>query len=82
MGLDAAARQAGHGSSDVTRKHYVERATVVQLATGPTTAPGGLSLQGASGHSEYPRFPDNGGLRTTNFNIAAVLAGLKPIEQQ
>jgi len=29
LGLDAAARQAGHGSSDVTRKHYVERATVV-----------------------------------------------------
>jgi integrase len=29
LGLDAAARQAGHGSSNVTRKHYVERATVV-----------------------------------------------------
>lgn len=53
-----------------------------QLATGPMTTPDGLSLQGASGHSDYPRFPENGELRTTNFNIAAVLAGLKPIEQQ
>ncbi len=26
LGLEAAARQAGHGSSDVTRRHYVERA--------------------------------------------------------
>ena len=23
-----------------------------------------------------PRFPDDGGVRTTNYNIAAVLAGL------
>jgi integrase len=29
LGLDAAARQAGHGSSDVTRRHYVERAVDV-----------------------------------------------------
>jgi hypothetical protein len=37
---------------------------------------GTLNLQGAHGHSDYPRFPDGGGLRTTNYNIAAVLAGL------
>jgi integrase len=29
MGLEAAARQAGHGSSDVTRRHYVDRAVDV-----------------------------------------------------
>ncbi len=53
-----------------------------RLATGPITMPDGLSLQDAHGHSDYPRFPDNGGLRTTNYNIAAVVAGLKPITQQ
>ncbi|MCI4674415.1 hypothetical protein [Candidatus Mycolicibacterium alkanivorans] len=29
LGLEAAARQAGHGSSEITRRHYVERAVVV-----------------------------------------------------
>ena len=29
VGLEAAARQAGHGSSDVTRRHYVERGVEV-----------------------------------------------------
>ncbi|MEB3020219.1 putative alpha/beta hydrolase [[Mycobacterium] crassicus] len=50
------------------------------LATGVATVPDGhggtITLQEAHGHSDYPRFPDGGGLRTTNFNIAAVLAGL------
>jgi hypothetical protein len=48
-----------------------------QLATGPTTLPNGMSLEGAHGHSEYPRFPDDGGLRTTNYNIANVSSLLK-----
>lgn len=30
----------------------------------------------AYGHSEYPRFGDNGQLRTSGYNMAAVLAGL------
>jgi hypothetical protein len=50
------------------------------LETGAATVPDGhggvISLQEAHGHSDYPRFPDGGGLRTTNYNIAAVLAGL------
>jgi hypothetical protein len=50
------------------------------LATAPSVVPDGhggtLNLEGAHGHSDYPRFPDGGGLRTTNYNIAAVLAGL------
>lgn len=53
------------------------------LETGPAVVPGGpaggsLNLEGAHGHSDYPRFPD-GGLRTTNYNIniAAVVAGLE-----
>jgi hypothetical protein len=37
---------------------------------------GTLNLEGAHGHSDYPRVPDDGGTRTTNYNIAAVLAGL------
>jgi hypothetical protein len=51
-----------------------------RLATGPAAVPdghgGALTLQGAHGHSDYPRFPGDGGIRTTNYNIAAVLAGL------
>lgn len=50
------------------------------LATGAAIVPDGhggtITLQDAHGHSDYPRFPDNGGTRTTNYNIAAVLAGL------
>lgn len=50
------------------------------LATGSATVPDGhggtISLQDAHGHSDYPRFPGDGGTRTTNYNIAAVLAGL------
>jgi hypothetical protein len=50
------------------------------LAPGSATVPDGhggtITLQDAHGHSDYPRFPDNGGTRTTNYNIAAVLAGL------
>ncbi|OBI05866.1 hypothetical protein AWC18_12095 [Mycolicibacter nonchromogenicus] len=29
MGLEAAARQAGHSSSEITRRHYVERSVTV-----------------------------------------------------
>ncbi|MEB3032994.1 putative alpha/beta hydrolase [[Mycobacterium] nativiensis] len=51
-----------------------------RLATGPSAVTdghgGAITLEGAHGHSDYPRFPDGGGLRTTNYNIAAVLAGL------
>lgn len=50
------------------------------LATGPVTVPDGsggtLTLGGAQGHSEYPRFMDDGTPRTTNYNIAAIIAGL------
>uniref|UniRef100_UPI003B3A1D35 alpha/beta hydrolase n=1 Tax=Mycolicibacter arupensis TaxID=342002 RepID=UPI003B3A1D35 len=53
---------------------------VTRLATGAATVPDGhggtIVLQEAHGHSDYPRFPDGGGIRTTNYNIAAVLAGL------
>jgi Alpha/beta hydrolase len=50
------------------------------LETGATAVPDGrggtLTLGSASGHSDYPRFGDNGVPRTTNYNIAAVIAGL------
>jgi hypothetical protein len=37
---------------------------------------GTLNVLGAQGHSGYLRFPDNGGLRTANHHVAAVIAGL------
>jgi hypothetical protein len=50
------------------------------LATGPAVVPDGggssLSLEGAHGHSEYPRWSSDGLPRTTGYNIAAVIAGL------
>lgn len=51
-----------------------------QLETGAVTVTdgsgGSIDLGGAQGHSDYPRFGDNGMPRTTNYNIAAVIAGL------
>lgn len=35
---------------------------------------GGSQRERAAGHSEYPRMGDNGKLRTTGFNLAAVIA--------
>ncbi|BBU21999.1 alpha/beta hydrolase [Mycobacterium xenopi] len=50
------------------------------LGTGPATVPDGhggtLNLEGAHGHSEYPRQGSNNLPRTTGYNIAAVVAGL------
>ena len=50
------------------------------LATGPAVIPdghgGGLTLEGAHGHSDYPHLGTNGMPRTTGYNIAAVVAGL------
>jgi hypothetical protein len=50
------------------------------LETGAVAVPDGsggtLNLGGAQGHSDYPRFGDGGVPRTTNYNIAAVIAGL------
>jgi len=51
----------------------------VRLETGAVAVPGGL-LAGASGHSQYPETAAGPGgqalLRTTGYNIAAVVAGL------
>ncbi|OBH92814.1 alpha/beta hydrolase [Mycobacterium sp. E2733] len=71
----ADASGAGHfGPNPATNPNFTH------LATGPATVPDGhggtINLEGAHGHSDYPRFPDGGGTRTTNYNIAAVLAGL------
>jgi Alpha/beta hydrolase len=76
----ADATGAGHfGPNPATNPNFTH------LATGPTTVSDGhdgtLNLEGAHGHSDYPRFP-HGGTRTTNYNIAAVLAGTKPIEDK
>jgi hypothetical protein len=51
----------------------------VHLETGAVSVPDGggtLNLSAAHGHSDYPRFGDDGTPRTTNYNIAAVIAGL------
>lgn len=71
----ADATGAGHfGPNPATNPAFT------RLATGATTVPDGhggtLQLEGAHGHGDYPRFPDDGGIRTTNYNIAAVVAGL------
>jgi hypothetical protein len=51
-----------------------------QLATGPVAVSDGqggtLNLDGAHGHSDYPRQGGNGLPRSTGYSIAAVIAGL------
>ncbi len=47
-----------------------------QLSTGATTTHDGVARDGASGHSEYPRFGGNGYLRTTGYNLAIIAGGL------
>ncbi|WP_046322157.1 hypothetical protein [Mycobacterium sp. UM_Kg1] len=73
MSVDTGAGAAAGGSA-ATNPEFT------RLATGAATVSDGhggtITLQEAHGHSDYPRFPDGGGLRTTNYNIAAVLAGL------
>ncbi|WP_182346769.1 alpha/beta hydrolase [Tomitella gaofuii] len=46
-----------------------------QLSTDEATTPGGRHLDGASGHGEYTRPGPDGGLRTSTYNMAAVVAG-------
>lgn len=48
----------------------------VHLATESTVTPDGVHRDGATGHSEYPRLGANGRLRTSGYNLAAVVAGL------
>lgn len=49
------------------------------LDTDATTTADGVTRQGASGHSEYPRSGDNGELRTSGYNTAVVIAGLADV---
>ncbi|MFE3445004.1 alpha/beta hydrolase [Nocardia sp. NPDC059180] len=46
-----------------------------RLEAGPAITDDGRSLEGASGHSDYPR-PGETGIRTTVYNTAAIIAGL------
>jgi hypothetical protein len=46
------------------------------LDTDATTTADGVTRQGASGHSDYPRSGDNNQLRTSGYNTAVVIAGL------
>ena len=50
------------------------------MSTGPAVVPDGLggtmNLEGAHGHSDYPRWGSNNLPRTTGYNVAAVVAGL------
>lgn len=66
---------AGHfGPNPATNPNFTH------LETGAATVPdglgGALNLDAAHGHSDYPRFGANGLPRTTNYNVAAILAGL------
>src|SRR5579875_1987987 len=62
------------GTNPATNPHFTH------LGTGPATVPDGhggtLNLEGAHGHSDYPRQGSNNLPRTTGYNIAAVVAGL------
>ena len=49
------------------------------LDTDAATTADGVTRQGASGHSEYPRSGDNGELRTSGYNTAVVVAGLADV---
>ncbi|WP_137722907.1 alpha/beta hydrolase [Prescottella subtropica] len=49
---------------------------VVHLSTESATTPDGTERVGASGHSEYARADAAGRLRTSGYNLAAVVAGL------
>ncbi|MEU0493936.1 alpha/beta hydrolase [Mycobacterium sp. NPDC006124] len=72
-GMDATGAGA-FGPNPATNPNFTH------LETGATSVPDGrggtLALGSASGHSDYPRFGDDGVPRTTNYNIAAVIAGL------
>lgn len=72
-GMDATGAGA-FGPNPATNPNFTH------LETGASSVPDGrggtLTLGSASGHSDYPRFGDNGVPRTTNYNIAAVIAGL------
>lgn len=46
------------------------------LSTNAAVTHDGVSRQGASGHSEYPRLGDNGILRITGYNLAIIASGL------
>ncbi|MFE6862880.1 alpha/beta hydrolase [Nocardia sp. NPDC057668] len=51
------------------------------LETDAEVTPDGVRRDGAVGHSEYPRSGDDGEqLRTTGYNVAAVVAGLPVVE--
>lgn len=71
--LDASG--AGHfGPNPATNPDFT------RLATGPAAVPDGHGgppdLDGAHGHSDYPRQGGNDLPRTTGYNIAAVVGGL------
>ncbi|RUP03389.1 MAG: hypothetical protein EKK34_19440 [Mycobacterium sp.] len=71
--LDASG--AGHfGPNPATNPEFT------RLGTGPAAIADGhggtLNLEGAHGHSDYPRQGGNDMPRTTGYNIAAVVAGL------
>ncbi|BBX75590.1 hypothetical protein H7H78_13335 [Mycobacterium shinjukuense] len=75
LGFGADATGTGDfGPNPATNPHFT------RLATGPATVSDGhggtLNLEGAHGHSDYPRPGSNNLPRTTGYNIAAVVAGL------
>lgn len=47
---------------------------VERLSTDPVVTPDGIARDGAEGHSDYARAGDNGQLRVSGYNLAAILA--------
>ncbi|BBX99037.1 putative alpha/beta hydrolase [Mycobacterium lacus] len=75
LGLGADATGTGDfGPNPATNPNFT------RLGTGPAVVSDGhggtLNLQGAHGHSDYPRQGSNNMPRTTGYNIAAIVAGL------
>lgn len=62
------------GPDPATNPHFT------RLETSPVAVADGsgvtLRLDGAGGHSDYPRLTEDGRPRTTTYNLAAVVAGL------
>jgi len=63
------------GPNPATNPNFVHLETGAVAVPDPTG--GTLDLGAAHGHSDYPRFGDDGTPRTTNYNVAAVIAGLQ-----
>ncbi|KXO98162.1 alpha/beta hydrolase [Tsukamurella pseudospumae] len=67
----------GHPITDYFGNRPGDVDGITQLSTSAGGTPFAGQLQGASGHSEYPRMGDGGKLRMSGYNFAAILSGIE-----